>query len=302
MKLKESKVLFFLIVGTAIVLAALSVGARYKYLVLIQRKKNLEVQNTGLRQALTLTEEALSRSEGNLSNAEKDNADLGGVLLHEQAKNQTFAAQIQDISGTVGSLQKLSRLDPELLQKYSRVYFLSENYMPDKLVQIDSQYIYDKSKNQQILRGVSPFLERMIRAAAQDNTTLKVISAYRSFSEQASVKYNYKLIYGTGANQFSADQGYSEHQLGTTVDFTTPEINGLFAKFEGTDEYTWLSANAHKFGFMLSYPKNNTYYQFEPWHWRFVGVALATKLHDEGKYFYDLSQREIDPFLITIFD
>ncbi|MEK7495870.1 MAG: D-alanyl-D-alanine carboxypeptidase family protein, partial [Patescibacteria group bacterium] len=64
----------------------------------------------------------------------------------------------------------------------------------------------------------------------------------------------------------------------------------------------WLTENAYKYGFILSYPKQNTYYRFEPWHWRFVGVALATKLHDGNKYFYDLSQREIDQYLVSIFD
>ncbi|PJC82708.1 hypothetical protein CO006_02150, partial [Candidatus Roizmanbacteria bacterium CG_4_8_14_3_um_filter_35_14] len=60
--------------------------------------------------------------------------------------------------------------------------------------------------------------------------------------------------------------------------------------------------NAYKYGFILSYPKQNTYYQFEPWHWRFVGMTLATKLHDTNQYFYNLAQREIDLYLISIFD
>ena len=109
-------------------------------------------------------------------------------------------------------------------------------------------------------------------------------------------------MYGSGANKFSADQGYSEHQLGTTVDFTTPDIGAGFSKFETTAAYTWLTDNAYKYGFALSYPKNNAYYQFEPWHWRFVGVELATKLHNDNMYFYDLNQRIIDTYLVYIFD
>jgi hypothetical protein len=53
---------------------------------------------------------------------------------------------------------------------------------------------------------------------------------------------------------------------------------------------------------VLSYPKNNKYYIYEPWHWRYVGVSLATWLHDNGKYLYDVDQREIDEYLLTIFD
>jgi D-alanyl-D-alanine carboxypeptidase len=61
-------------------------------------------------------------------------------------------------------------------------------------------------------------------------------------------------------------------------------------------------ANAYKYGFTLSYPKGNTSYVFEPWHWRFVGVKLATDLHNQGKNFYDLDQRSIDAYLVNFFD
>ena len=59
----------------------------------------------------------------------------------------------------------------------------------------------------------------------------------------------------------------------------------------------------HEFGFSMSYPRDNPLgVMYEPWHWRFIGVALATKLHNENKYFYDLDQREIDTYLSKIFD
>jgi D-alanyl-D-alanine carboxypeptidase len=131
---------------------------------------------------------------------------------------------------------------------------------------------------------------------------LRVVSAYRSFAEQMTLKSGYRVQYGTGANAFSAEQGYSEHQLGTTVDFTTPVIKGAYASFENTTAYAWLTKNAYKYGFILSYPKGNSYYVYEPWHWRFVGKDLADRLHDEGLDFYEMDQREIDEYLIRIFD
>ena len=69
-----------------------------------------------------------------------------------------------------------------------------------------------------------------------------------------------------------------------------------------TPAYQWMTDNAHKYGFVLSYPKDNSYYVYEPWHWRFVGVKLATDLHNQGKNFYDLDQRVIDTYLVNIFD
>jgi LAS superfamily LD-carboxypeptidase LdcB len=100
----------------------------------------------------------------------------------------------------------------------------------------------------------------------------------------------------------SADQGYSEHQLGTALDFTTRALGAGFTSFAKTEAYSWLQANAYKYGFVISYPEDNTYYQFEPWHWRFVGVSLATMLHEEGQNFYDVLQSKIDAYLIKIFD
>ncbi len=144
---------------------------------------------------------------------------------------------------------------------------------------------------------------KLLESANTEGITIQVISAYRSFGTQAYLKSSYKVTYGIGtANKFSADQGYSEHQLGTTVDFTNPKTGANFVGFEKTDAYSWLQANAHKYGFILSYPKQNTFYSFEPWHWRFVGIELATKLHEENNYFYSLDQRVIDEYLINLFD
>ena len=138
--------------------------------------------------------------------------------------------------------------------------------------------------------------------ARSSSIDIEVISAYRSFGTQTEIKSTYKIIYGLGSNQFSADQGYSEHQLGTTIDFTTSEVGSSYVGFEKTEAYQWLQDNAYKYGFILSYPEDNTYYQFEPWHWRFVGTSLAEGLYKEGKNFYDLDQREIDRYLLFFFD
>jgi D-alanyl-D-alanine carboxypeptidase len=142
----------------------------------------------------------------------------------------------------------------------------------------------------------------MIDEAADDGLDLKVVSAYRSFDEQAVLKGAYTQTYGTGANTFSADQGYSEHQLGTTLDITTPSVGGTYASFKDTPAYAWMLKNAYKYGFILSYPEGNAYYVFEPWHWRFVGEDLAEYLYEKDLNYYDLDQRTIDTYLVKIFD
>lgn len=228
---------------------------------------------------------------------------VASVRSRSKTLEEKVDTSIKDISGTVGDLKKLAETDPQLLQKYSKVYFLNENYLPEDLAFIDEQYDFKDGKQVRIESHAAPFLENLLEAAHADGIELFVLSGYRSFDEQRALKSTYKVTYGAGtANQFSADQGYSEHQLGTTIDFTTPKIGTALASFDTTDAYAWLLAHAYEYGFVLSYPKGNAYYIYEPWHWRFVGKALAKELHDKEKYFYDMDQRTIDTYLPKLFD
>lgn len=252
----------------------------------------------------------LKQTEATLASSQKDNADLTKnletatqQLNAERERNDRLEEQVTGIADTVGTLDKLSKTDPELLKRYSKVYFLSENYVPKSLVTIPARYLSDKTKEQKILTDVWPQLERMLDNATRGGNPLLIASAYRSFGEQSTLKSGYKFSYGAGtANQFSADQGYSEHQLGTAIDFTTPKLSTNFDTFAKTPSYTWLLDNAHKYGFILSYPDRNTFYVFEPWHWRYVGVDLATMLHNTKRYFYGIPQRDIDAYLVKLFD
>jgi len=213
-----------------------------------------------------------------------------------------FNRDVRKLTGSVDTLEKLTTTDPELLQKYSKVYFLNEHYTPADLVEIDEKYDLPNGKTVTIHADVWPFLENLLERAERNDLNLMVLSGYRSFDEQNTLKQNYLTQYGTGANTFSADQGYSEHQLGTTVDFTNTTIAENIDLFETTPEFEWLKRNAHKYGFVMSYPEGNAYYQYEPWHWRFVGTDLARDLHNDEKYFYDLEQREIDSYIPELFD
>lgn len=208
-----------------------------------------------------------------------------------------------DITDTVEDLEKLTNTDPELLQKYSKVYFLNEHYTPGDLAEIDEEFLFDRDREEGLLAPIYRLFEDMLVDARKDGAEMFVVSAYRSFDEQKELKTGYVVTYGAGtANQFSAEQGYSEHQLGTTVDLTTEALDGQLDGFETTDAYEWLVDHAYRYGFVLSYPKGNDYYEYEPWHWRYVGVALARHLHRNDEYFYDMEQREIDKYLGRIFD
>ncbi|MDD3663185.1 MAG: M15 family metallopeptidase, partial [Candidatus Pacebacteria bacterium] len=84
-----------------------------------------------------------------------------------------------------------------------------------------------------------------------------------------------------------AKAGYSEHQLGTTIDLSGSSIGyaSTLTKFGGTPEDLWLNENAHKYGFVQSYPigkEEVTGYMYEPWHYRYLGVEIATKIKKSG--------------------
>jgi LAS superfamily LD-carboxypeptidase LdcB len=215
---------------------------------------------------------------------------------------QGFDSTVGTLSGSVKTLEKLSTTDPELLQKYSRIYFLNENYLPSDLTVIDEKYDLVNGKQVSVLTDMWPFLKELMDDATRAKIDIMVLSGYRSFAEQANLKESYTVRYGAGANGFSADQGYSEHQLGTAVDFTTNAAGEELSSFEASPAFDWLQKNAYRYGFILSYPKDNAYYVYEPWHWRFVGKELAADLHRKNENFYDMEQREIDGYLSTLFD
>jgi len=234
---------------------------------------------------------------------------LSDLLYGEQKRIDELTGEVQGfdrtvgrLSGSVKTLEKLTTTDPELLQKYSKIYFLNEHYKPADLTVIEETFDLVNGKEVAVHSDVWPYLKDLLESAREDDVDIMVLSGYRSFEEQSTLKKSYTQQYGTGANTFSADQGYSEHQLGTTVDFTNTTIGENIGDFEETKAFTWLVGNAHKYGFVMSYPKDNAFYVYEPWHWRFVGEDLARDLKKEGKYFYDLEQREIDTYIPTLFD
>lgn len=111
---------------------------------------------------------------------------------------------------------------------------------------------------------------------------LTIISSFRSFSYQQKLFNDYANLHGiTEANRFSAKAGESEHQTGLAFDITSLNQN-----YANTLEGIWLKNNCHKYGFIIRYPENKeaiTGYMYEPWHIRYVGIDLATKIYNSGK-------------------
>jgi D-alanyl-D-alanine carboxypeptidase len=126
-------------------------------------------------------------------------------------------------------------------------------------------------------RAARAFL-RMREAAAGEGITLKVVSAFRSADYQLGILKR-KLDRGETIAQIlavSAAPGYSEHHSGRVVDLTTPGYAALEEEFENSPAYAWLTSQAHRFGFALSYPRDNPHgIAYEPWHWCWHSPAKA---------------------------
>ena len=125
--------------------------------------------------------------------------------------------------------------------------------------------------------------------AAEEESDLEILpaSAYRSYELQRIIFQNNVNRKGSieKANETSALPGQSEHQTGLAVDMSCSsvgyQINNSFAD---TEEALWLANNAHRFGFIIRYPKGKTEitgYSYEPWHLRYVGKDMAQSVFEE---------------------
>ena len=124
----------------------------------------------------------------------------------------------------------------------------------------------------------------MYNAAKKEDLYLIITSAYRDYNFQDQLWNQYAKSQGEEwADSVAARAGHSEHQTGLTLDIVT--YNSNMNEFENTDEFKWLQKHAHEYGFIMRYPKDKediTGYDYESWHYRYVGVETATKIHELG--------------------
>ena len=165
-----------------------------------------------------------------------------------------------------------------------KLHRLEDGCEPDNLVPVPGAYA---DGLQQVIEPVLPDLLAMLEAAAAEGNRLVVVSSYRSYETQRNTFQYHVDTYGLQeASRVSARPGHSEHQLGTTVDFSSAAVGyALVEAFGSTPEGRWLAGRAHEFGFVLSYPKGLeevTGYVYEPWHFRWVGRELAAEVRARG--------------------
>jgi D-alanyl-D-alanine carboxypeptidase len=163
---------------------------------------------------------------------------------------------------------------------------LPADYAPPGLATIGAGYIAPGFSGR--LRAAAyEALTRMLSDAFAAGNDIYVRSAYRSYAEQAATFAYWVSGFGEAeARRQSAEAGHSEHQLGSAVDLTDASVGyDLVESFSASASSQWLMANAHIYGFALSYPagaEQITGYVYEPWHWRYIGPDHAAAWKASG--------------------
>ena len=169
----------------------------------------------------------------------------------------------------------------DYLMLVNKYYHLNSDYVPTDLVNISNQYYY--GEGHQIRSIVYDAFIDMWNQAKEAGITLIINSSYRNFEEQQAVYDEYKNSRGTTyADSIAARPGYSEHQTGLSLDIFSKE-HTTTANFKDSPAHIWLCENAYKYGFIQRYNENTeklTGFAEEAWHWRYVGVEVATYLHE----------------------
>lgn len=155
--------------------------------------------------------------------------------------------------------------------------FAQKDWAPSDLVNFEGQ---------QLRAEAAQAARTMMDAAKAEGVTLTVSSAYRSYAVQQQTYQHWVSVNGQKvADQLSARPGYSEHQTGLAIDFSSPEGCRLEECYEDTRAGRWLAKNAQNYGFILRFPKGQqavTGYLFEPWHYRYLGKDLTARYVASG--------------------
>ncbi len=166
-----------------------------------------------------------------------------------------------------------------LVNKYNS---LSKDYEVEDLKTISKTYSY--GDNKKLNKEAYDAFISLADDAKKEGYTILIVSSYRTYQDQEDVWKDYKASFGTKkADAYAARAGSSEHETGLAIDVA--DYNDKNDKFEATESFKWMQTNAHKYGYILRYPKgkeNITGYSYEAWHYRYVGIDTATKVYNEG--------------------
>ena len=209
-------------------------------------------------------------------------AEIDAIADNIQGNTAEF---IQDINNLIASDEN------DLLLLVDKKHYLTNTFVPDDLVALTKNSDYAINRTDLSLRVcVEEALRKMAVAAKADGIRLLVSSTFRTYDYQKRLyERNVRELGKEAADRESAVPGASQHQTGTAIDFGS--ITDAFAE---DDSGIWLAANAHKYGFSLSFPQDYepvTGYRWECWHYRYIGQSAVFM---QEKWFNNVQQYMLD--------
>ncbi len=176
---------------------------------------------------------------------------------------------------------KLVEKPNELLVLVNKNNQLQSGYIPENLESISLRFA---NKDKYLRKDAKEAFEKLSSEASALGYRIVAVSAYRDYNYQNELFNYYVEEKGLDyALDCSAKPGHSEHQTGLAVDVEGE--NKDYDNFEDTKEFSWMKENAHRFGFILRYPKGKehiTGFKYEPWHYRYVGIDAAYEIYEKN--------------------
>lgn len=172
-------------------------------------------------------------------------------------------------------------------------HYLDKNFKVDDLVVVDSKYTVGDQKIKANREAYNAFVS-MLKDGEKEDMHFLINSCYRSYQDQEETWNTYKGLYGDNyVLKYVAKPGFSEHQTGLGFDIASTSAN----VFVESKESKWLFDNAYKYGFIYRYPKgleSITGYNYESWHYRYVGKKIAKYIEDNNITFDEYYVRFLD--------
>ena len=223
---------------------------------------------------ISLGIESMKEYDYELTENKKSNNEQEILLYNEEVNLKN----IENVNIEIKKLNDI--LNDELFILVNQNNKLDANYEPSRLIEADipfEDYIECKSLDERANEAV----KRMFDDALKENINMISVSGYRSYYVQQNL-YNsrIKLKGLEKTRQYTAEPGASEHQTGLAIDITSKEYPYLDEEFENTNTFKWLINNCYKYGFILRYQRgkeNITGYNYEPWHFRYIGNSDIAK-------------------------
>ncbi|MCS0790396.1 M15 family metallopeptidase [Cytobacillus firmus] len=223
------------------------------------------------------------------SSKEENSAEEAGNEGKEEIQDNPLsleAAYFNDVKVVDG--RNIIQNPENVMALVNKQFSLPDGYEPSKLMIPDVAFSYGKLdlEKSYLRQDAAQALEKLFTGALNEGVELFAVSGYRSFTRQSQVfEAEVSKVGKEKAVQAVAIPGSSEHQTGLSMDISSRSANlELSEEFGETMEGKWLAENAHRYGFILRYPKGKegiTGYKYEPWHFRYVGTEAATVIYEK---------------------